>query len=181
MKIRTGFVSNSSSSSFIVAFPHKPKSVEDVKKMLFGKQEWHYADCYSDNEKENDAPTLEIAEKVFSRVEKKATEEEIFNSLHDGWFEDFYQMYPGMSDSYDDPDFVALKYSDPNDRKKIEAITHKESIENAKRAKDIAEAFQRMYEEAYIVVMEFSDNEGDAVEEHSGIFERLPHIRTSYH
>lgn len=179
MKIRTGFVSNSSSSSFVVAFPHKPKDAEDVKKMLFGKQEWHYADCYS--EKDADAPTLGIAKKVFSQVKEKATEEEIFDSIHNGWFKDFYQIYPGMVDCYDDPAFIALKYSNPNDRKKIEDITHKNSEENAKRAKDIANAFQYMYEEAYIVVMEFSDNEGDAVEEHSGIFERLPHIRTSYH
>jgi len=36
MKIRNGFVSNSSSSSFIVAFPRKPESVKDVIDMLFG-------------------------------------------------------------------------------------------------------------------------------------------------
>jgi hypothetical protein len=37
MKIRTGFVSNSSSSSFIVAFPHKPTSSTEVLNMLFSK------------------------------------------------------------------------------------------------------------------------------------------------
>lgn len=36
MKIRNGFVSNSSSSSFVVAFPKKPETVEEVKDMLFG-------------------------------------------------------------------------------------------------------------------------------------------------
>lgn len=35
MKIRNGFVSNSSSSSFIVAFPKKPKSQADVLEMMF--------------------------------------------------------------------------------------------------------------------------------------------------
>lgn len=43
MKIRNGFVSNSSSSSFVVAFPKKPTSVLDVKEQLFGKG-------YDDNE-----------------------------------------------------------------------------------------------------------------------------------
>lgn len=39
MKIRDGFVSNSSSSSFIVAFPYAPKSKDDVKSILFGEDD----------------------------------------------------------------------------------------------------------------------------------------------
>jgi len=39
MKTRNGFVSNSSSSSFIVVFPRKPESVVDVKTMLFAGRE----------------------------------------------------------------------------------------------------------------------------------------------
>jgi len=35
MKIRNGFVSNSSSSSFIVAFDRKPETINDVKEILF--------------------------------------------------------------------------------------------------------------------------------------------------
>jgi len=37
MKIRNGFVSNSSSSSFVVVFPKKPDSIEELKDILFGK------------------------------------------------------------------------------------------------------------------------------------------------
>jgi hypothetical protein len=39
MKTRNGFVSNSSSSSFIVAFPRKPKSEKDVLDFMFGGKE----------------------------------------------------------------------------------------------------------------------------------------------
>ena len=35
MKTRNGFVSNSSSSSFIVGFDTIPKTVEELKKLLF--------------------------------------------------------------------------------------------------------------------------------------------------
>ena len=38
MKIRSGFVSNSSSSSFVVAWPKKPKTVEDINRFLFDKE-----------------------------------------------------------------------------------------------------------------------------------------------
>ena len=37
MKIRTSFVSNSSSSSFVVAWPKKPKTTEEIGKFLFGE------------------------------------------------------------------------------------------------------------------------------------------------
>jgi len=39
VKIRNGFVSNSSSSSFVVAFPKKPKSFDDVYDMMFEGKE----------------------------------------------------------------------------------------------------------------------------------------------
>ena len=38
MKVRTGFVSNSSSTSFIVAFPQDPYSIEVVHEMMFGNE-----------------------------------------------------------------------------------------------------------------------------------------------
>jgi len=39
MKTRNGFVSNSSSSSFVVAFPKEPKSFDDVYEMVFDSKE----------------------------------------------------------------------------------------------------------------------------------------------
>lgn len=39
MKTRSGFVSNSSSSSFIVVFPHKPATVDELRNMIFGDRD----------------------------------------------------------------------------------------------------------------------------------------------
>lgn len=39
MKIRKGFVSNSSSSSFIVSLDRKPESARELQRVLFGSEE----------------------------------------------------------------------------------------------------------------------------------------------
>ena len=67
MKTRNGFVSNSSSSSFVIAFPHKPTSIEEVGKMLFG-------DRYGPNnllrqEYYDDVYEGELAETIFKDIE----------------------------------------------------------------------------------------------------------------
>jgi hypothetical protein len=179
MKIRTGFVSNSSSSSFIVAFPHKPKDVEDLKTMLFGKQEWHYTGS-SYGDRETDVSTQKIAEKVFRKMGKKATIKKMTESIVHGWFDDFY-MLPGHYSRDDDADFERIVWDDPKRMNKLEEKWAYEKKINDKRAKDIIDAFRRMNDDKFIAVMSFSDNDGEEVEEHSDIFHRVRSIRTSYH
>ncbi len=178
MKIRKGFVSNSSSSSFVIAFPHQPKSIEDLKEMMFGKQEWHY-DWIS----EEDVPTRPIAEKVFIKIDNKATTDQVTELLRRGWFNSYIspKLFPGHVDCWDDPEYKAIVRSDPNRIEKQRIFWDKYSDINDQRARAIAEAFCKGFENTYIVVMEFSDNAGEAIEEHTDIFRRLEHIRTSYH
>jgi hypothetical protein len=79
MKIRTGFVSNSSSSSFIVIFDKKPKSKEEVKKLLFpNKNDDDCLKCY-----DNSIPIGQITETVFKDLSnsKKVTQKELFALL----------------------------------------------------------------------------------------------------
>lgn len=180
MKVRKGFVSNSSSSSFVVAFPRKPESVEDVKEMMFGKQEWHYDSIY-----ERDVPTHPIAEKVFAKMGSIATGEEIFESIRHGWFGSWglAGVLPGRAESWDDPEYKALRKAKLNEQEqeRQRAIWDKHDKINDKRARAIADTFCGIHKSKYIVVMRFSDNDGEATEEHTGIFRRLEHIRTSYH
>ena len=60
-KIRLGFVSNSSSSSFIVAFNREPESAEDVASQMFGDistlEHPYYDDIYN---------ALDVAKTVFA-------------------------------------------------------------------------------------------------------------------
>jgi hypothetical protein len=179
MKIRNGFVSNSSSSSFVVAFPHKPTSAEDVKEMMFGKQEWHYiGDIYSEDDN-TDAPTIGIAQKVFNKINKKATKKEMFEAIRNGWFSYYIdrELLPGMYESFEETKDLTYK----NDKEKIEEIWAKGDKINDKRVNDIVKIFRENNKDKFFVVMDFSDNDGEEIEEHTDIFNRLEHIRTSYH
>ena len=63
MKIRDGFVSNSSSSSFIVAFDKTPETVAEMQNILF-KNGGYYHNPYKDDV----WTTEQIASIVFVRM-----------------------------------------------------------------------------------------------------------------
>jgi hypothetical protein len=72
MKTRNGFVSNSSSSSFVVAFPKKPKNEEEVYQMMFNGEDGSinpYPESYSD------MTHREIAIRVFEDLQSDQSNE----------------------------------------------------------------------------------------------------------
>ena len=77
MKIRNGFVSNSSSSSFVVAFPRKPKSEKDVLDFMFGGKEGGIGSvCYNDG-----LSYRQVSERVYRDIEKRTTLNELIEEL----------------------------------------------------------------------------------------------------
>lgn len=70
MKIRNSFVSNSSSSSFIVAFDKDPESSEELRKIMFGDKKTH--EGYSTNE---------IADYVFADIKQQRINRDRINLI----------------------------------------------------------------------------------------------------
>lgn len=96
MKIRTGFVSNSSSSSFVVRFPRIPTSAEDCKEIMFPdglESITAYHDSFS---------TARIAEQVYhdileqlnsdnvQELARNIAEEGLYNAKYYGFSEEEY-------------------------------------------------------------------------------------------
>ena len=180
MKIRNGFVSNSSSSSFVVAFPHKPETIEELKEMMFGKQEFHYISIYGEKG-QTDYPTQVIAEAVFNTIEERATEEQVIESIENGHFDAYidHRICPGRYDNWDK--ITKLNYKEH--KEEMEKLWKEEEEINHERATKIAITFIAHNKGKYIVVLEYGDEGGgfEAILEHTDIFNRLQHIRTSYH
>jgi hypothetical protein len=163
MKIRSGFVSNSSSSSFIVAFDKDPEDAKELKEIMFKDEETIYV---SDFEKPCEYETIGIAERVLSDMKKKATKKEIVQAISCGW-------YDGCPNS---PDYC----KDTKENKKQWDIFEKEWKKGAEK---VAKDFISKNKDKVIYVFSYADGNSnyEAMLEHSDIFENLSHLRISCH
>jgi hypothetical protein len=157
VKIRTGFVSNSSSSSFVVAFPEKPINVEHVKQMMFADEKTlkFHTDRYTipigiegkttHKKLQRQISTKKVAKLVFSDIQKQ-TENDI---------ENINQAFEKRS--------IFLKFGDADNNKVNQFITDNKN--------------------SYIYTFRYSDI-GDTIEKRLAcceIFKNLPHKVISNH
>jgi hypothetical protein len=173
MKIRNGFVSNSSSSSFVVAFDKTPLNVDEMRKLLFGedrshRNEWDDSEGFS---------TWELAERVFDDMREggplklPAIAEEL-----EGYV--IYETLPGAPRPPKSPDWggdwnspeTRQKWADYDDAKK-------------KHGEELAKLFRKRNPNAEIYKFHYGDDDGSFFSclEHGGTFDALPHVRISHH
>ena len=171
MKTRDGFVSNSSSSSFVVGFSKMPKSKEELKKMLFGDEE-RYQHPYNDG---TSYSTWDVASDVFERLSqsKPISTRGIAEELCHGWYE-------GKPD-YSMPS--GIDFQSKEGRSKFEKYSQEYEAEDKKVALGIAKQFAVANPGFKFYVFSYSDNNGEygSAMEHGGLFDRLPCLHISHH
>lgn len=209
MKVRTGFVSNSSSSSFIVVFPKHVGSVENMGELLF-RGDWEPGatmSYYGD-------PVLlfDIAERVYSDYcnEKKNSEEarnhallqqctahhyvyvfnerDLFEIISKG--EASPKQIELLRDSLEiDKERLKLGEFDKRTKKfkvwcaRSDKYYQDMETEAERLGREDMEKLLKTHKEYIILTLEYSDNDGNlnSILEHADIFKNLINKRISHH
>lgn len=186
MKMRSGFVSNSSSSSFVVRFDEKPGSVEELKKILFGDATY-YANPYGDG----GFTTEEVAGTVWNdlkdqkpmELEQVAAE---FNDYSDGTL----VLTPPPERPEFPYDAIYEKYGNKMNYQAMRDTPEGKAHEVAEAEYDIAyakwsaESAQKIMEGGgQFFKFNYADENGEyfSALEHGNLFDNLKFLRFSHH
>jgi hypothetical protein len=199
MKIRNGFVSNSSSSSFILGFDIKPRSVKELHSLLFGDME--HLQYYSDSHK-----TLDLAKRIFKDLKgkralsikglEKAVGSGYFPGYPDTWnrpdpaseklVTQFRESFPEYKGDY----WAVDKITRPMAKQLALKIHALQKEEREKENAEVEEALKKYMAKVVlpkmkgkkVYALEYGDHERDgAAIEHGGAFTNIDHIQISHH
>ena len=204
MKIRNGFVSNSSSSSFILKLPHYPESMDDLKRILLGDEnplvlthynnvayptdmviEIIYKDILEALKLNNSIESLIIDEVEFSRYSMNRYDKMILSSFkgeYDLLKKEFVVTEKYFDDCWNDPEVCRLP-----ENERFNYINKCESEMNkvGNRMKGIiVKTIQETSNVTDIYTMvSYSDDDGSlmAYLEQGGILDPITVVRISHH
>jgi hypothetical protein len=168
MKRKIDFITNSSSSSFIVAWPKKVKTWEQVHEIVIFKEK---ADVVFDDCLKQKPFKIENTEKCLTKI----TEE-----IAAGYFY-------GHVSYFDYPEYRIIAAHDRKDledyNKKWQELSDKVDRINRKKAKVIAEKFISENIGKYCYIFSYADEDGylGSQLEHGDTFRGLKHLQISHH
>jgi len=165
VKQRAGFVSNSSSSSFIVAFPFIPRNPSEVETLLFPNGE-KYSEQFEN---------IEFATTVFSDMQGKLplTMDEIIEEFSSGWLIDMDDWDAEHRAEYE----ACFKDSSFNE------FYEKKRKEEMRRSKILAKKWTKDNPDRLFFSFQYGDESGSYFSqmEHGGLFSNLPNKQISLH
>lgn len=164
MKIRTGFVSNSSSSSFLVIFSIIPTTVDEVHALMFPEGETGVG-CY-----DYGMTSKQVAQTVFADIlasDGPIGREAMIDEVLRGSFKGQPEHPRGIWDL-------------PQPER--EAAYEKYEDESRAAATKLVDKFLGEHAAGAVFLFEYEDKGNNGVVmEHGNVFRRLPHIRVSKH
>ena len=198
MKFRIGFVANSSSSSFILGFDRKPRSVAELHELLFGDMT-HVEWC------DMSFPTEKIANTIFNDL-KKVTPlsiAEIIDEVESGYFDgvptpwtDTNRLSDKLEKQFTDsfPDFDGKWWDDSEKitntmaRRLAQEIKDARSVEEESDRRELRAAAEKytkdvilpMMKDKKVYTLEYGDDKNGAIE-HGDVFNSISHVQISHH
>jgi len=160
MKIKFSFVTNSSSSSFIVAWDEEVKTIEDVRKRM------------------SFATTKQI-EVVFNDIQQQEPFILISGNFDFDFNDVLKRITTEVSDIVDSGSFPGRDHGFPENRKEWNSFEEK----NKERALELTHQFLKEAQGKVIYHFTYADEDGEfwSSMEHGDLFRNLQQLRISHH
>lgn len=168
MKTRNGFISNSSSSSFVIALDKKPASIDDIYTIFGLEKGGVYHGPYSKGAFPNDQVAQSLFNEITGPLDKKELSEE-FRYDHDVNMDDFRTQGKIRLEG-------GKAYKEPYDWDAYEKACKESSMKKNKQ-------FVDRHPGKLFFNATYTDNEGafGCAMEHGHIWNRVPHCKISHH
>jgi hypothetical protein len=182
MKIKSDFVTNSSSSSFIVAWPNEIKTLEDVKKYI--DRDDKAKQVYEDTKNAKTGIKIDPENRIVINT--------IASELESGYLQNIVQslgINVTMFDQFSEfkKDFIYrhnIEEEDLNKNHFYSTLVWKEyGYVRMKIATKLAKEFCKKNKDNFVYFFNYGDESGDFMSEmeHGNTFKNLPHIQVSHH